>query len=717
MPALRSHVLALLIAAPVLGSALASAGERFDPEAAAAAWWDAQVAVGAVAFPDAVTADVRVVLPWAGGVRVRLAQSLAGVPVAGEEIVLSFDPDGALRRVSGGPVDDVLLDPVPTVPAVEVRAEARAVAARAIASSFPASSAAPAVAPPRVGTPSLAAFRPTPRAPLRLAWRVPVRVVAPEPRALFVWVDAHTGHVLRIDPASFSAQGSVYLTSPLGGGPTTVELPGIDGDRLDGPLTTVRSCDPSPAGDGSCVGVVAHAEADEDGDFFYPPAPDAGDDPFAEVQLYYHLDLVARWFDERFAFAHDAPLPGVANFPVANAFFGDLDGDDAYEVGTGQTDTVDFAYDAEVVYHEYTHSVHVGVQGWGPRAIFDEYGVDTAPGALAEGWADSFAMFLSGDPGMGEYAGQALGFYGPVRDLEPDQRCPDAITGSSHADGTIWGSLAWNLADDDRIGIDVAADLYYGALTALPADAGWAEAGDALVDSAWDLFEAGVLTAEEVTAVEELATAAGVFGCSRVRPLDDGRQPTFVLIHVEYWEDLTSPLPLQFSLTAPDDATALDFVFEDFLVYLGDLEWNLFVRKDAPIVFEDVAGGGEPPLHQPVEYDEVYTGTLEFQYQLREDTDPAIDPGTTYYFAVTLGTPAGAEYEYGLGVVTVKGQVLDQGLRNLFDESDGGSGCAACGGSVAGSAPAAGRALLGLFVVAAAVRTRRRRGPRASPSP
>ena len=37
----------------------------------------------------------------------------------------------------------------------------------------------------------------------------------------------------------------------------------------------------------------------------------------------------------------------------------------------------------------------------------------------------------------GEYAGTAGGRDGPIRDLEPDRRCPDDLMGEVHANGRV----------------------------------------------------------------------------------------------------------------------------------------------------------------------------------------------------------------------------------------------------------------------------------------
>jgi len=91
---------------------------------------------------------------------------------------------------------------------------------------------------------------------------------------------------------------------------------------------------------------------------------------------------------------------------------------------------------ADVVYHEFGHSLH-------RNSIIP--GVGSWDGALSEGLADTFAQAITGDPAMGR------GFFmseAPLRDLDPDgreKRWPDDVTGEVHDDGEIIGGTLWDL--------------------------------------------------------------------------------------------------------------------------------------------------------------------------------------------------------------------------------------------------------------------------------
>jgi cysteine-rich repeat protein len=109
---------------------------------------------------------------------------------------------------------------------------------------------------------------------------------------------------------------------------------------------------------------------------------------------------------------------------------------------------------ADVVYHEFGHSVHANsiIPGAG---AFD--------GALSEGLADTLAAAITHDHGMGR--GFFISSGNPLRDLDPDgveKRWPEDATGEVHDDGEIIGETLWDLrkaletklgatAGDDRI--------------------------------------------------------------------------------------------------------------------------------------------------------------------------------------------------------------------------------------------------------------------------
>ncbi len=91
---------------------------------------------------------------------------------------------------------------------------------------------------------------------------------------------------------------------------------------------------------------------------------------------------------------------------------------------------------ADVVYHEFGHSLHA-------QSIID--GVGSFDGALSEGVSDYLAATITSDHGMGR------GFFRtsePLRDIDPsggEKVWPDDRTGQVHNDGEIIGGTLWDL--------------------------------------------------------------------------------------------------------------------------------------------------------------------------------------------------------------------------------------------------------------------------------
>jgi hypothetical protein len=167
-----------------------------------------------------------------------------------------------------------------------------------------------------------------------------------EPLGTFdVLVGAHAGELLGYRATLFEALGNAYPTNPEVSELGEVELLGLvpGSDTLNGGNAIARTCDNFDGNE--CLAKSQIATADDDGNFLFSPNPTSSDDPLAEVQMYYHLDLVARWFEDTQGFTHPFPTEGLVNFDYNNAVFGDVDGDGLGEVAFGQTSSIDFAYD------------------------------------------------------------------------------------------------------------------------------------------------------------------------------------------------------------------------------------------------------------------------------------------------------------------------------------------------------------------------------------
>jgi len=116
---------------------------------------------------------------------------------------------------------------------------------------------------------------------------------------------------------------------------------------------------------------------------------------------------------------------------------------------------------ADVVYHEFGHSVHA-------NSIID--GVGAFDGSLSEGLADTLAVSITGDHGMGR------GFFfndTALRDVDPvgvEKRWPDDADGEPHDEGEIIGEALYDLrkALETKLGQGPGFDqflvVYYGVM-------------------------------------------------------------------------------------------------------------------------------------------------------------------------------------------------------------------------------------------------------------
>src|SRR5262249_7517194 len=124
----------------------------------------------------------------------------------------------------------------------------------------------------------------------------------------------------------------------------------------------------------------------------------------------------------------------------------------------------DFAYDADVVSHEFGHaivqaSITDGLQG----DEADKWGVIPAAAAMNEGLADYVAAARTNDPKIGEYVGDLSGTgEGSLRDLGNTFKCPSLIRGEVHNDSQHFSAALWAARvvlatdDDKRLAYDKA---------------------------------------------------------------------------------------------------------------------------------------------------------------------------------------------------------------------------------------------------------------------
>jgi hypothetical protein len=471
-----------------------------------------------------------------------------------------------------------------------------------------------------------------------------VDAVLPGPSVWALYVSAEDGRPLGAERTSREARGRVYATNPLDSGTMVVDLPGIGGELLDGPLVRSRSCAAWTDGGSAlsladCTAFARHAVADDAGDFLYFSAPGSYRDPFAEVHLYFHADRFSRWLDDRYGLRLPyAPLWANANFPLANAFFGDFDLDGVPEVsfGTDAPTGTDFAYDADVVYHELGHAV---VAEWAPSLPFlsgDAVGLEWAGGSVNEGLADVFSMIHAPDPWTGEFAGSAFGEVA-IRDLTEQRRCPDDLVGEVHADGEIFASFGWQLVSDPEVGPDLVAELLAGVVPRLAADVTWERIGAAVRAAADDLERGGLAGDRAHAAILAHLEASGMESCGRVIPLDGGATAELLLVNAGLLGPLARlPGGAGLSIDVPADAQGVVVTASGFEGPAG-MGFALYGRWGEPVGHEftvvEALGLG---FATPVTYDFVVEGGAAegLELELGSGDGPELRPGDTLYLSV-----------------------------------------------------------------------------------
>lgn len=646
----------------------------------------------AITGPEVELTNVRT-LRWGGGTFVQADQTWRGLPVFGGRLVGNYAGDTRLRGIQGR-----ALAAVPATTSAVVSADVAVAHARDVVQMLgtgqtwePLTQLAVLA---RDGRGTLVQVVDVSTAEPLGAWRV--------------FVDATTGDVITWEQRLWTARAEVYASNPNVSELVDVELPGVT-DSLSNEYTRVSSCTDFDDQQWQCYAVEAQAQPDGNGDFYFTPDPASSDDPFCEVQMFWHLDLVSRWFEDQFGFramsqfGDPTSIEGIVNFDLQNAFYGDADGDGVLEVAFGQGGGIDYAYDADVVYHEFGHAVFGSVVDSG-GGRFDEVGRLVAPSGLNEGSADLFAIAITGDPLLGEYAGSSALGDGAIRDLEADRHCPTDIYGESHRDGELWASLGWNLIEDEELGGIVTAQMVFGALNIWGEEVTFGAAGEALMEAADDLVEEGYITQAQRDRAQEHIDASGFADCGRIIRLDEGQRPLQATFGGRGQGGPRGfPTANQYSIDAPEGTSRIRLFIDEWNSSNPDLGWTAFIRRGEPVLLErEEGGGGFRPL-EATEFDIQIDGNgTERFLELTDESDPPLEPGATYYVSI-FSRPEESMQGFGFVEVSVTAEANIDPVEPPVDETPG-DGCAGCASQVDGG----GAGVLALLLGALGLGLRRR---------
>jgi hypothetical protein len=183
--------------------------------------------------------------------------------------------------------------------------------------------------------------------------------------------------------------------------------------------------------------------------------------------------------------------------------------------------TRDFAYDGDVVRHEFLHGIVHTLNADLGSIGKDDFGAHAEPGALNEGWADYFSSSFIGNSRMGEYASVGLAAASEIglRNADNELGCPDAIVGEVHADAEPWTGALWAIREEllaDQAKVDALGRALLAAIALSDPDEDFANASLRAVEA----IEAEPLLGASVaaTALAEFESR-GLAGCERVHDL------------------------------------------------------------------------------------------------------------------------------------------------------------------------------------------------------
>jgi Zn-dependent metalloprotease len=204
---------------------------------------------------------------------------------------------------------------------------------------------------------------------------------------------------------------------------------------------------------------------------------------FSETMGYYFLDYAQRYIQSLgfLAVNNRQQVFSVDRYSKDNSFYTPSTKTITY--GTGG---VDDAEDAEVIWHEYGHSIlH--------DQVF-EYGTSLEADSIGEGfgdyWAGSLGAQLSGgfqDACLAEWDATSYSSTNPpcLRRLDSTKHYPESIAGEVHDDGEIWSAALWQIRG--ALGATKADTVILQHHFLLTADTSFNQAANALVTAAINL--------------------------------------------------------------------------------------------------------------------------------------------------------------------------------------------------------------------------------------
>jgi len=641
----KATVLGALASASILAASFAAqAAEwhkgppalRFDgkPVAAARAYLGGHAANLRI---DGIDFEQQNVLALRAMSTVRYQQRYGGLPVFGKTTAVRVGPGGVIQAAAVDVARGLTVSTTPSVDDAQARDAVAAVLGHVLS---------PQQARLELGV------LPYESVGGILVWHVDVMLSHGMHR--FV-VDAQTGAVIRDYSLAHDARGRIYEINPSLT-PTLVE---VDLTNLDPATASLSGFDGALRAYGYTSGDLQYSEIQttqtgpsSGEDFLFDPNAQVTslDDPFGEVMAYHHASRMRNYFEETFALDMSSSaysLAVVSSYAanadyIQNAFYSPGYSGSGYPgnarniICLGRGYSEDFAYDSDVLLHEFTHYISNNAMNYTDEGFYDEYGSTFMGGAINEGTADYFSSTVNNNPIVGEYA---LGY--DARDLAADVgKCPDSVIGESHEDGKLIGTTGWALRQ--AFGAEVADQLVWGALSFLGASASLGDFGQGVVQTATDLG----LDDTQMSTVESILSYRGLDDCGRSLELKGNPRSTFLMgldllgqmmggscSDVKNYGISMSSI-FQFVYTPDQDDLGAEFAIQlETAMGGGSLDWNVYIRRNEMVTFDPGSYYVEPKV---LEYDYAYEGLTNnhLSVVLDKDSVPAFDKDTSYYLVM-----------------------------------------------------------------------------------
>jgi MYXO-CTERM domain-containing protein len=535
-------------------------------------------------------------------------------------------------------------------------------------------------------------------------------------RGYLHYIDAVSGKLLFHHSTVFDARGRYYEQNPIAT-PDTLDASMLNLDDTQGPGNVLVGWEGMLESYNYINGAVEDwdniqlehlAVGDASGNFVYDATTihPSFQEPFTEVNLYYHLDHTMSYFVDVHEMVFARKLSGIANYgqlnqqnevvPYENAFFTPVTMGEVV-IALGQGATIDYGYDGDVILHEFGHFVVDTIAALGYlESYFDEWGRSQMPGGIHEGLADYWSSTQMDDSVTGEYA---LGQY--ARDMNNNKVCPDDMVGEPHIDGEVAGGAVW--AVRESVGAETADQLIFGALTLLTPNATFQDLAQGILTTGQDMVANNELTQAALDDLEADLADRGMLGCGRWLEVSGTETPSCMMIgfdmiaqqmggtceQMRQYLPYYLPGPFQFKVTAPADVDqlALHFNVSQMAVTPGDdLLYRIYVRRGEMVHYrmEDLFGMMQISVPEDYDFESPDLTASHATVTLSADSTPLLEAGAEYYFAIGYQSCPTTQATFEVTTEEIEPPECDAGVS---DSAVPDAGDATLDASITGSGP------------------------------